>query len=226
MVKLLTWHDVKIGIYYIKPPDRDLWYRVSVTLHGGPYSENGQDFGFVFEGQTHYLQESTFAHQCLWSNDNPMKPSVDIYSGGPATNEYILAIQQAIIAGRKIQYKLKVSICASWAPLITPDNSIVLNWVQYDFRVDPTDRPKKIVPLDISDFGPVTWLRGPLIQYEQMIIGIRGAWLILPERSVNNADNSWLTPMSMFNQTRNIGTHEYSTDRKTWHPTHKEVDAE
>lgn len=167
--------------------------------------------------------------------NNNSKQEVDIYSGGPVTIEYITAIMKAIVDGKRIQYKSNDALPINWNNLnLSTDKSkaILLNWAVYSYRVDPTDRPKKKVPLDISDLGPVTWFRGPLIAYEQMVIGIRGGYLVFPPDSIYDDGTKdqlksapWLSCMSMFNQYGNYGTHEYSTDRKTWKPTHKEVDA-
>ena len=100
---------------------------------------------------------------------------IDIYSGGPATPAYMAAVCQAAVAGKRIQYAARVAGIRGatfWQDLRDSNLTPSWNWSSYDFRVDPTDKPKKCVPLDISDLGPVTWLRGPDIVGEAMVIDI------------------------------------------------------
>jgi hypothetical protein len=146
-----------------------------------------------------------------------------------------IAVMHAYAVGKRIQFRRAYSISVprspdvGWSRCDTPK----WNFAEVEYRVDPADVPKKLVPLDVEDFGAVTWLRGPLIVNEQMVIGIRGGWLCFAEDNTvlletlhgNKPNGNWITCMGMFDQSKRVGTHEYSTDRKTWKPTHKEVPA-
>ncbi len=143
------------------------------------------------------------------------QPTVDIYSGEPVNPPYMVAIMQAYMAGKRIEYANSGS--KNWKRLISGADC-PWDWARYTFRVDPMDKPKKLVPLDISDLGPTTWVRGQGIYGEQLVVGIKSNYLFFI-----NTNNKYLLTDFFAN---GRGTHEYSSDRKTWHPTHKEVAAD
>ncbi len=163
-------------------------------------------------------------------NPQSAQQKVDLYSGGPATLEYVIAIITAYAAGKKIQYRPINKREYGWANLSENIdlNNIRLNLSHYDFRIDPTDRPKKKVPLEVSDLGPTTWLRGPNIhkcrlnQSEALIIAIDNDSVYIMPNGILGF-RSFLKLDDLFDDKKQIGTHEYSYDRKVWLPTHKEV---
>lgn len=151
-------------------------------------------------------------------------PVVDVYSGGPTTLAYITAVQAAALAWKRIQWAHKLRAPDGWSRLSIDDIGIIdgWNWTNCTFRVDPSDRPKKIVPLDVSDFGATTWVRGLGIYGEQMVVSVHPNGCICLAGGQINGDGMNLYLKTICDDEQG-GTHEYSTDRKVWRPTHKEI---
>lgn len=139
-----------------------------------------------------------------------MNTTIDIYSGPPDRSDkqafaaYVGEVMQAWVEGKRLQAAgYPVPITASgfrWQDL----ESAGFNWAYFDYRVSPSECPKKMRPWrgpEDLPAGPVIWLRSP-DRHPRMVTFISGHQLGSVGLSIYWTETEkW----------------EYSTDRVTWH---------
>lgn len=121
------------------------------------------------------------------------------------TPQEMIEVLQAFIDGKVIQSKLckELSKSVDWADTSNP----VWRWDVYNYRIKPEP---KLVPLTINDIPPICWIRvkGDCNRFEHLVTSCCITYI-----SFNGGKTTW---RELFER-----SFEYSSDRKTWLPCHK-----
>lgn len=142
---------------------------------------------------------------------------MNIYAENPEiTREYKIAVYAAWLDGKKIQYNY-VSGCKNWLAAPIPGWS----WLSYNFRVNPSEAPKKLVPW-IRETVPMP---GFLLRWKLGFTPLNQANQDPTVWMVSEIGFSYVCTASVDRSYEDVfRTHEHSTDGgETWLPCATEV---
>lgn len=138
-----------------------------------------------------------------------MKNQIDIYSDNPPdTLEYKVAVMTAALDPKALVMYRHVNGATWW--LATPSD-VKWNWRIYQYRISPSCKPKKTVPLEASDLPAVCWVKFNKTADAMLVDSVSAKYFGVVAKYCFNFTQAMLSGM------------EYSPDRVNWKPMSKEI---